>query len=257
MLYGVYENLIGYKSPFHKELFTGSDTSIIFEENLKTQPDDWYYRNIKISYNRNLHGHRCKNISEIDFDNYILFAGCSHTEGLGLELEKTYPYLLSQEVNCDYYNLSIGGTGVDVVTHNLIVWLNTYKKPKAIIIQWPVASRFVYSTEDPHKINVNNIKNSLIPVGPWVTEEAALEMLITGEYIHYFKTIEALAKIQIKSFDIPQIHVNILRQPGFFSKDHVNMIGIDVARDLKHYGIDTHRALTNIIRKKLISDYQI
>jgi hypothetical protein len=258
-MFRLYENLIGYErvQRLHKLNFSGSDNVERFENNLKTQPDDWYYRNVKITYNRNLHGHRCKNISEIDFDNYILFAGCSHTEGIGLELEKTYPYLVSKELNCDYYNLGIGGCGVDVVIHNLIVWLNTYKKPKAIIVQWPVAERFLHSLENPHKVSISDPHSSLLEVGSWTANEVENEFLVIGDYIHYFKTVEALAKIKIKSFDIPQIHINILLQPGFFRKDYINLIGDDLARDLMHYGIKSHQEFANDVRKKLMSDYQI
>jgi DNA polymerase III alpha subunit len=60
----------------------------------------------------------CKSINikieDIDLNNYILFIGCSHTEGIGLELQTTYPYLVSEELKCDYYNLGLGGTGIDV-----------------------------------------------------------------------------------------------------------------------------------------------
>ena len=62
--------------------------------------------------NNNFTGERAQ---EIILNNYILFTGCSHTKGVGLALEDTYPYLLAQKLNCDYYNLALGGTGQDVM----------------------------------------------------------------------------------------------------------------------------------------------
>ena len=94
-------DFLGYHPKEHNVRFSGTDTSKIFLENLKTQSNDWYYRSNIISYDRNSNGHRCKNIDEIDLNNYILFIGCSHTEGIGLKLEDTYPYLLSNKLECD------------------------------------------------------------------------------------------------------------------------------------------------------------
>ena len=53
-----------------------------------------------------------------DQDNYILFIGCSHTMGVGLELEKTYPHILSEKLKMDYYNLAVPAT---LVTSSTLV----------------------------------------------------------------------------------------------------------------------------------------
>jgi hypothetical protein len=260
-MFGLYNSLIGYPPAQRNENFSGSDTLEHYLENLKTKPDDWYYRNRPISYNRNTNGHRCKEISDIDFDNYILTTGCSHTEGIGLELEKTYPYVLSQNINCDYYNLGLGGAGVDVMIHNLTVWLNTYKKPKALIVQWPTSVRFIRASGDPYKINFTEPvtkEGNLITVGPWTDDDAETDVLVSGDYIHYFKTVELLAKIKLESFDIPQVHLMIEAQPQpeFFTKKYVRFFGIDVARD-EHNGINSHATLATKVHQKLIDDYQL
>ena len=71
---------------------------------------------------------------DIDLDNYILVIGCSQTEGIGLKIEDTYPYLLSKNLNCDYYNLGICGTGIDVLNYNLVTWFTKIKKPPKLLI---------------------------------------------------------------------------------------------------------------------------
>ena len=89
-------------------------------------------------------GHRCKEIAELDFDNYVLFAGCSHTVGIGVTLKQSYPYLVAKKLKCDYYNLSVGGGGIDAVEHNLLMWFTLYDKPpKYIFCEWPDHARFM------------------------------------------------------------------------------------------------------------------
>jgi hypothetical protein len=83
-------------------------------------------------YNSN--GHRCKEISEINFQNYVLFAGDNGSLGLDKPLEETFPYIISHKLKCDYYNLSVFNGGLDALKLNLISWFTKHKKPKAVII---------------------------------------------------------------------------------------------------------------------------
>ena len=82
--------------------FTGSDDAERFEKNLTQLPKDWIYRTKEIIYNYNSLGFRCKEPNELDFDNYVLFTGCSHTEGVGLALEDTYPYKIAEHLKTDF-----------------------------------------------------------------------------------------------------------------------------------------------------------
>ena len=52
-------DFLGYHPCEHNVSFSGSDTKELFEHNLKTQTNDWYYRTDQISYVRNNIGHRC------------------------------------------------------------------------------------------------------------------------------------------------------------------------------------------------------
>lgn len=123
-----------------------------FNLHLRQQPKDWIYRNVDVTYKFNSLGHRCKEIDELD--DFFLVIGCSNTLGYGLPLERTYPYLLSQKLNLDYYNLSMNGAGPDIVFINLLIFLNNYKKPKFVLIQWPDISRmfFILQQEDEYKV---------------------------------------------------------------------------------------------------------
>lgn len=224
--------------------FTGGDEVARFEESLQTQPEDWYYRNVPISYTYNHNGHRCKNIEDINLNNYILFSGCSHTEGIGLELEKTYPYLVSQMLKCDYYNLAVSATGLDVVEHNLIVWLSTIpKKPKLIIIQWPDPSRF---------LSLNLLFGRLIPQGTWSDSEQTADLIATGDLSGAFQARRYLLQQNIKNVagDIPILGVMSASLITYNSTALYFRI-LDKARDLSHSGIKSHQELANLILSNL------
>jgi len=243
------DGLIGHAEANQTLKFSGSDDLENLNKRLALEDENWYYRNVDITYKFNRYGHRCENPEDIDLDNYILFAGCSHTEGVGLELEKTYPYLVSKEFNCDYYNLGMGGTGPDTLIHNLTVWLNTFKKPKAIVVQWPFWGRHILMNFPQH--------DSLRAVGPWSQDNDSLSFILAGERVNYFKSVQYLAKVRIDSFNLPTVHVtsnyegDSAKIPDYCIEFHE----LDRARDV-HMGIISHDTLYTQIYERLI-DYEL
>lgn len=122
--------------------FISEENEVKFKLNCQTQQQDWIYRTETITYQYNQHGHRCVDIENLD-KRYILFAGCSHTEGIGLKLENTYSYLVAQHYNTSYYNLAIGGAGPYTVMYNILGFLSKVKfKPLLVILQWPDFERY-------------------------------------------------------------------------------------------------------------------
>ena len=115
----------------------------------------------------NSFGHRCKEIADLDFDNYVLFAGCSHTVGVGVTVKQSYPYRVAKKLKCDYYNLGLGGGGIDAVEHNLLAWFTLYDKPpKYIFCEWPDYAR--YMKQLPGYANMT-------PTGNWTDPEFLVE----------------------------------------------------------------------------------
>jgi hypothetical protein len=209
--------------------FVGGDHEGKFKENLNTQPDDWYYRTRKITYSYNSLGHRCKDVEDIDLDNYLLFAGCSHAEGIGLELEKTYSYLVAEMLGCDYYNLALGGSGIDLMTHNLTMWNNRIlKKPKALIILWPHETRFLTSYKDDIRLN-------LVSDGNY----KAKRFILAGEDINFFSSRKDFNKTLITNLydDCKIIHAGWNGYPKNLS---LSLGTKDFARDLVHSGIEAN-----------------
>lgn len=235
-----YNDFIGLDESNSSKNFQGGDLEETFIESLKTQPDDWYYRTVEITYLINDYGHRCKSVKELDFDNYILISGCSHTQGVGLELEKTYPYLLSKKLDCDYYNMGLPATGIDVVEHNIVTWLFKYpKKPKAIIIQWPDYTRFLSNYPG---------YPTLIPNGSWTDDTFSKKLISAGDVTGIFNARKKLCSNNIKNAaqNIALVTFNyggqtpVDEQTYFFRR-------LDLARDLSHSGIKSHENITNSV----------
>jgi len=238
-----FDNFIGYETQHHNEEFSGSDTEELFKKSLLTKPDDWYYRTHPISYIRNSTGHRSKELGDLDLDNYILFTGCSLTEGIGLELEKTYPHIVSNKFNADYYSLALGGTGPDVVMYNLVQWYNIVKTPpKALVIQWPCNAR--YSV-----INKEKGQDHLTSIGPWMAKDNPDigKFLTYGELstVLYFSSKKTIAERLIKSlFTCPVIYFEMT---DFATFDTVG----DQGRDQVHPGMKFQNHTARIIEGRI------
>jgi hypothetical protein len=227
-------NFAGYE-PNTTIMFSGGEHEQQYQHNLKKQPNNWYYRDIGISYEYNSLGHRSKNIEEIDLDNYILFSGCSYVEGTGLELEKTFPYVVSNELGLDYYNLGLAGSGIDIMAYNLLIWLNTVGKlPKAVVIMWTFEERFTTLSRP----NGAGLRFNL----PNASDGNAGRFLSLGRQIGYFK-----AKRNLNSRLVTQ----------HYSKTKIIELGAtdlhqyDLARDLMHPGIISNQTLAKKILDKL------
>jgi hypothetical protein len=118
------------------------------EEKFKKNPVAGYTET-SIVYKYNSHGYRTK---EFDFnltDSNILCFGCSHTEGIGVREEDTWPSKLQDKFpNHTVYNLGDAGASGDTVTRILLNSCSIFK-PSKVFILWPEIARFeTYSYKD-------------------------------------------------------------------------------------------------------------
>jgi hypothetical protein len=178
----------------------------------------------------NSRGHRCKEIEEINLQNYILFAGDNVGVGWGTPLEETYPYLISKALNIDYYNLSIFNGGLESLRYNLITWYHKIpQKPRAIIISNEFLNSFIVSD-----INGNNLKPCDL------NDEKVQSVLNTGNITNYFKT---------RQYFTDKLLSNLIKNPIYQIefKDKIPGLTSNVI-NLKHNGdIFDHKAISELV----------
>lgn len=201
-----------------------------------------YKQNILYKYNS--YGHRCNEINDINQDNYILFSGCSHTEGVGVSLQDTFAYKTAQTLETDYYNLGISASGIDVLFYNLMIWLNTYKKPKLIVIQYPDESRFAIKHPE---------RPFITPIGSWTNIESLSSLFVEADKhkLIYFRNLCSLniLNLFLENLKVPVIKLNYFGTQEL-EKDSIRVRKLDWAVDDIHYGPETHLNVADIICDK-------
>lgn len=182
----------------------------------------------------NSRGHRCKEIEEINLQNYILFAGDNISVGWGTPLEQTYPYLVSKALNLDYYNLSIFNGGLDSLKYNLITWYHKIpQKPRAIIISNEFLNAFIVS-------DINHTTFSPCDLN----DESVRAVLDSGNTTNYFKSRQYFTDKLIST-----LIVNPIYQIEF--KDKIPALKSNVI-NLKHEGdIFDHDGISKLIINEL------
>ncbi len=123
--------------------FCPADTQKLFEQNLKTQPEDWYYRTHEVKYTLNSLGYRTREFDEIDWKESIVMFGCSFVFGIGVTDEHTIPYFLEQLSGRPVINMGIAGSSIQTVLHNSIILNDSkYPTPKVVINMWTGLNRY-------------------------------------------------------------------------------------------------------------------
>jgi hypothetical protein len=119
------------------------DSKELFEQNLKTQPDDWYYRTHEVKYTLNSLGYRTKEFDDIDWKESIVIFGCSYIFGTGVTDEHTVPYFLEQLSGRPVINMGIAGSSIQTALHNSIILNDSeYSIPKAVLNMWTNLNRY-------------------------------------------------------------------------------------------------------------------
>jgi hypothetical protein len=202
-----------------------------------------------ISYNYNELGHRCKNVADIDFSNYILFAGCSHTEGEALPLEQTYPYLTAKELNADYYNLGLCASGFDVLFYNVMTWLHKFPKPKLVVLQYPDKTRFsvLPAKHSQQTDDVAATSNLIVPIGSWAGYS---DFLIKANDIGLllFRNI-IMNKVLNSYMNVPCIKL-VFGATKIYDPECIRIDRLDYGADNQHYGVETHTMCAETICEK-------
>lgn len=101
------------------------------------------------NYRMNENGFRSKSFKEFNNEKTnILFTGCSISQGVGLPEELSWPNKLvdlmqasSKNLDIDFYNLSVNGSGIFLSIKNIFTFIKTVGKPDYIFALLPQVTR--------------------------------------------------------------------------------------------------------------------
>lgn len=179
------------EGPINTEyLFSEYDTEEKFLEFLKNpvaRPFLEKYIGKDIVYYRNKLGHRTKEISNLNFDNYVLCTGCSMTEGTGINANERYSDIITECTGVDNYNLALAGTGIDVMHYNLTIWKSKFPDPKVLVVQWSYQGR-TFSIQDYPYGNI-----------VWGNRQEVLDFHHTGLVLNVFNSRAVLIEKSIRN----------------------------------------------------------
>jgi hypothetical protein len=254
----LYNGFIGHRHKQQLYFLEGEDPEESFQKNLLTQSIDWEYRNKQILYSYNSLGHRSCELSSLD-KNYILFSGCSFTEGLGLCINDSYTTLVSNHLEKQSYNLGLGGSSPSIAVKNIMLFLTTMKEkhPDYIIIQWPYFWRYYGIIENYIIIEYTSqdVDNSLY------------EELLKNDHAFYYNCFERLNLLHflhnlgfqgqlIEIFSQTEEEYEKIKSKDwttlFTNKKDIQLpTMVDRARDLCHPGSKTNKVFADAIIKIL------
>jgi hypothetical protein len=261
--------------------FLHTDSEELFKKNKKILGPNWHYYNNPIFYNMNQLGYRMnKEMHEVDYDNYIAFFGCSYTVGIGLPLEYTFPYLISERANCDYVNGAVGGCSPDFMFTNFLHFFERVpKKPKCFVFVWPEITRTFYWYNNTPVFMLANASPNTEEVNYWskaykafIMEDShliqrisyirsAIKIICESNKIPYYETtfyVKPEREPYLEKFKIPTVD---LWHPILDAREiDAKTIHYNWARDLislkkghvdAHQGIFSHQSLTDTFFSKL------
>lgn len=215
---------------FISKKFSGTDTAELFERNLKTQPEDWYYRHNPVTYTTNSLGYRAPDFNRVDWANSVVIFGCSYVFGIGVDDTDTLPHRLSEILGMPVINMGVSGSSISYSLHNSIMLRDQYPTPKAVVQMWSGYDRTVYY----HKKTLN-------ACGPWNLNECEYARVWTDDPSH------AETHAIIASKTSKWLWKDTAYFEGSYFSDTARLLecdtvySVDSARDLIHSGRKTHQ----------------
>lgn len=212
----------------------GTDTKKNFDRNKKRLDADWIYSKKSISYVTNKLGFRNKPFNEVNWANSIVILGCSHVKGTGHAIEDTIPYRLEKILNIPVVNLGISGSAIDLGCWNSLILYDHYPRPKAVV-QWRTG------------LDRYTDRNSTDIIG-YMANSKNYNAGLDWEYRSKFcvKADRALWKDKTIYYEGSQFPYTAKELDIDFYDT------IDLARDLIHPGIESHKIAAEGIAKNLL-----
>lgn len=215
------------------------DTQELFNKNVNRKKDlliENGFIDRKITYRFNQAGFRSDEFSN---EEGIVFLGCSHTVGIGLPYEQTWPYLISKKLGKKCYNLAIGGGSNDLAFRMAYNYIPKLKPPIVVFL--------VTHNTRLEILDKNNESFSFFGPGssPFKNDKFYETWLMneTNLNANLLKNLLAIENICDKN------------NARFIAIDESEMPRLDLARDLAHRGTRSNREFAkNVLYNYILKD---
>jgi len=216
--------------------WNGTDSEELYQKNLvknRSQLQQYNWIDCSITYKFNSHGFRAD-----EFDSpgpNVLFLGCSHTLGVGLPVESTWPHIVSTKLKLKNYNLGVGGSSNDTAFRLAHYWIDRLK-PDLVCFLSAERTRLELQTDGDQIYDL-----SVWPIGFPMIDNFTKRWLSndTNGNMNYLKNTLAIKQL-CSDHGIKYVQEEASR-----------ICAIDKARDLQHYGEKTHRGIASMFLSKL------
>ena len=249
------ENVTEYKKC---RKFCPTDIASNFENRKQNQPEDWEYHTKDVNYFIGRHGYRCPEFEDIDWNNSIVFFGCSNLFGVGIDEKDTVTGRVKDLTGYDTVNLGVGGSSIDYNVKNQVRLSEHGIKPKAVVNLWTGYDRLLEVVVDRNSnspkmchhgawsLSANSMKIALNS-GLWPEDNInkSVQNFVLTNLIHtdpnhsIFMARENRRTAKVLWKDIPHIELTYFEHTQkIFDIDLIKVI--DRARDLMHPGSKTN-----------------
>lgn len=130
--------------------------------------DDYEYRRNKY----------CFRSSEFKENEQLLFAGCSHTYGMGVPEDMIWGVQIANRLNLSYSNLGIPGASVSTIVNNIFAYFRLFGHPKILVIIFPNFERLMLPVNTnilvPSTRNYSNYVKNNLPLNDLYLEHSYL-----------------------------------------------------------------------------------
>lgn len=230
--------------------FCQGDSVDLYRKNLKKQPNDWYYRTNRITYDTNSYGYRTKDFDQISWKDSIVIFGCSNVFGIGVDESNTLSANLSRYSNREVINMGVPASSNELMLYNSLMLKRKYGIPWCVIFVWTSVQRSTHFYElDVTHIGHWNYKDS----------EKILESKLFEAYNIPWQNapIKSYYNVMIAK-DIWEKETNFYSTSQFMSTSEYCKIDylpyfIPDARDLSHPGIESMKMNAEILYNKIIN----
>jgi hypothetical protein len=213
-----------------------------------------------VIYKYNTHGFRGEEL-EYTSDKSIMFLGCSHIFGTGINYEDTMAYHVSKSLGYKCYNLSLVGSSINTLFSYALHWIPKLKpnivvvmQPHQLRIGWFCGLKWLNENDKSEVGEWLKVTPTTVHGGPY--DHSAYNKNMFEFYMSWTsRRINSNLNMESNTLAIKQIcSENDAKFYKFSGEELFSTKKVDEARDLVHAGKQTNINAANLILDAINKD---